>query len=88
MEVREKRGIPNRMHSSRVIIRPSHPYNAGTEHVGFPPTIQAWRTPSAKCREVFGESGGRGGYSFVACLSHLLIDHASSSETEHRSYSK
>ena len=23
--------------------RPSHPYNAGTEHVGFPPTTQALR---------------------------------------------
>ena len=36
--------------------RPSHPYNAGTEHVGFSPTRQTLLAPSAKRREVFGES--------------------------------
>ena len=39
--------------------RPSHPYKAGTEHVGFSPTRQTSRAPSAKRREVFGESRGR-----------------------------
>ena len=39
-----------------IAIRPSHPYNGGTEHVGFPPTRQALLAPSAKRREVFGES--------------------------------
>ena len=45
-----------------IAIKPSHPYNAGTEHVGFSPTRQALRAPSAKRREVFVESqrGGRG----------------------------
>ena len=36
--------------------RPSHPYNAGTEYVGFSPTRQTLPAPSAKRREVFGES--------------------------------
>ncbi|CAN0422214.1 unnamed protein product, partial [Laminaria digitata] len=36
--------------------RPSHPYNAGTEHVGFSPTRQTSLAPSAMRREVFGES--------------------------------
>ena len=36
--------------------RPSHPYYAGTEHVGFSPTRQTLLAPSAKRREVFGES--------------------------------
>ena len=35
--------------------RPSHPYNAGTEHVGFSRTRQTLLAPSAKRREVFGE---------------------------------
>ena len=39
--------------------RPSHPYNVGTEHVGFPPTRQALLAPSAKRREVLGESHER-----------------------------
>ena len=30
-------------------------------------------------------TGGGGAYSFVACLSHLVIDRASLFETEHRS---
>ena len=38
--------------------RPSHPYNAGTEHVGFSSTRQTWLARSAKRREVFGESHG------------------------------
>ena len=37
--------------------------------------------------KVAGGGGGRA-YSFVACLSHLTIDHACIPfETEHRSYS-
>ena len=36
--------------------RPSHPYNAGTEHVGCSPTRQTLHAPSKKRREVFGES--------------------------------
>ncbi|CAN0487828.1 unnamed protein product [Laminaria digitata] len=35
---------------------PSHPYNAGTEHVVFSPTRQTLLAPSANRREVFGES--------------------------------
>ena len=45
--------------SHMTIHGPSHPYNAGTEHVGFYPTRQtslAPLAPSAKCRAVFGES--------------------------------
>ena len=36
--------------------RPSHPYNAGTEYVGLSRTRQTSLAPSAKHREVFGES--------------------------------
>ena len=36
--------------------KPSHPYYAGTEHVGFSPTRQTLLAPSAKRREMFGES--------------------------------
>ena len=36
--------------------RPSHPYKAGKEHVGFSPTRQTFLAPSAKRREVEGES--------------------------------
>ena len=36
--------------------RPWRLYNAGTEHVGFSPTRQILLTPSAKHREVLGES--------------------------------
>ena len=36
--------------------RPSHPYYAGTEHVGCSPTRQTVLAPRAKRREVFGES--------------------------------
>ena len=36
--------------------RPSHPYYAGTEYVGFSPTRQTLLAPSEKRREVFGES--------------------------------
>ena len=35
--------------------RSSHPYYAGTEHVGFSPTRQTLLAPSAKRREVFDE---------------------------------
>ena len=36
--------------------RPSHPYYAGTEDVGFSPTRQTLHAPSEKHRGVFGES--------------------------------
>ena len=39
--------------------RPSHPYNAGTEHAECSPTRQTLLAPSAKLREVFGESHER-----------------------------
>ena len=35
--------------------RPSHPYYAGMEHIGFSPTRMTSHAPSAKRREVFGE---------------------------------
>ena len=43
---------------SRIAVRcrPLHPYNAGTEHVGFSQTRQALLAPSAQRHEVFGES--------------------------------
>ena len=41
---------------SRHRHRLSHPCNAVTEHVGFSPTRKALLAPSAKRREVFGES--------------------------------
>ena len=40
-------------------------YNAGTDHVGFSPTKQASRAPSARRREAFSESlvlWGKGGF--------------------------
>ena len=46
---------------------PSHPYDTGTEHVGFSPIRQTSRAPRAKRHEVVGEShegcvaGGGGG---------------------------
>ena len=36
--------------------KPSHPYKAVTEHVGFSPTRQTLLASSAKCREVSGDS--------------------------------
>ena len=45
--------------------RPSHPYYAATEHVGFS-TRQTLLAPSAKRREVFGDGGGSG--VLVCCL--------------------
>ena len=49
--------------------RPSHPYNTGTEHVGSSPTRQKMLAPSAKLREVFGESheGRAASYLRSAC---------------------
>ena len=41
---------------SRIGHRPSHAYRAGTEHVAFLPTMQTLLAPSAKRREVLGES--------------------------------
>ena len=42
-----------------VAISPSHPYYAGTEHVGFVSTRKISRAPSAKRCEMFGESHER-----------------------------
>ena len=39
--------------------RPSHPYYAGTGHVGFSPTRQAMLAPPTIRREVFGGSHER-----------------------------
>ena len=39
-----------------IAIRPWHPHDVGTEHVGFSLTKQTSCAPSAKRREVFGES--------------------------------
>ena len=39
-----------------IAIRPSHPHNVRTEHVGFSPTRQTLFALSSKRREVFGES--------------------------------
>ena len=41
---------------SRMTIDPRIFTNAGREHVGFSPTKQTLLAPSAKRREVFGES--------------------------------
>ena len=41
---------------SRMTIDPRIPTNTGTEHVGFSPTRQTSLAPSARRREVFGES--------------------------------
>ena len=63
------------MHSrSRMTIYPSHHYNAGTEHVGFSPTRQTSLAPSAKHREVFGESHERVSYILLrsACEADFL----------------
>ena len=43
--------------------RPSHPYNAGTKHLGFLPTRRTLLAPSAKPREAFGES-----HEGVSCI--------------------
>ena len=52
-----RRDVLDIMHGrSRMTIVPSHPYNAGTEHVGVSPTRQTLLAPSAKHREVSGES--------------------------------
>ena len=48
------------MHTSCMAVvydhRSSHPYNTGTEHVGFPPTRQILLAPSAVRSEVLSES--------------------------------
>ena len=45
---------------SRMTIDPRHPYNAGTEHVGFPSTREAFieLQVSAGCRERGGGANG------------------------------
>ena len=64
--VLDRRDVSDLMHRpSRMTIRPSHPYNAGTEHVRCSPTRQtliACTKREAK-REVFGESHER-----VSCI--------------------
>ena len=52
---------------SRMTIRRSHPYNAGTEDVGFSPTRQILLAPSAKRWEVFDESDEE----WAACLPRI-----------------
>ena len=50
-------GVPIIMHGrTSYDHRPSHPYNVGTEHVGFSPTTHPLLAPNAKRRQVFGES--------------------------------
>ena len=44
------------MHGCSRVTRLSHPYNVGTEHVGFSSIRQTSLEPSAKRREVFVES--------------------------------
>ena len=41
---------------TQFVHNPAHPYYAATEHVHFSPTRQTLLAPSAKRREVFGES--------------------------------
>ena len=41
---------------SRMTVDPRIPTNAGTEHVGFSPNRQTLLAPSAKRREMSGES--------------------------------
>ncbi|CAM9415234.1 unnamed protein product [Laminaria digitata] len=49
--------VHDRSRTPTILYRISHPYSsAGTEHVGFSPTRQISLAPSAKRREVFGES--------------------------------
>ena len=57
-DVLDRRDVLDVMHgrSRTTIDRSSHPYNAGTEHVGYSSTRQTLLTPSAKRREVSGES--------------------------------
>ena len=81
-------GIPIIMHGhSRMSIRPSHPYNAGTEHVGFSPTRQALeggrrRSPtlsrcSRKTQIIFG-SRASVELELVGCWVHVTATHDSS----------
>ena len=51
-------GVLDIMHgrSRMAIDRPLYLYHTETEHVGFLPTRQTMRAPSAKRGEVFGES--------------------------------
>ena len=50
----------------QVVITPSHPHNAGMKHVGFSPTKQMPRAPSAKRRETPGESHDSNPFQSVA----------------------
>ena len=52
--VLDRRDVLDLMHD-RSRMRPSHPYNAGTEHADFSPTRQTLIAPSAKPRGVSGE---------------------------------
>ena len=52
-----RRGCTHVMHGgSRMTVAPSHPHTAGKEHVEYSPNGRALLAPSAKRREVFGES--------------------------------
>ncbi|CAN0378793.1 unnamed protein product, partial [Ectocarpus fasciculatus] len=53
-------GVPIGVHAVVVWPSASHPYQADTEQAGFSPD-QALTSPSAKRREVFGESYSRWG---------------------------
>ena len=58
-DVLDTRDVLDLMHGrGRMTInrKPSRPYNAGTEHARFSPTRQPLLAPSAKRREVSGES--------------------------------
>ena len=63
-----------------IAIRPSHPYNAGTEHVGFSQTRQALLVYQARSavRWVFGKLHEGEGFILqrITCeakLEHLLV---------------
>ena len=47
-----------------LVRRPSHLYNAGTEHVEFSPTRQMLLAPSVRRREAFGESHEAGAAAY------------------------
>ena len=63
------------MHSGSLKTRASHPCIAGRERVGFSPTRQTSRAPSAKCRKVFGESHeGWGGGKVIFTIGSICFD--------------
>ena len=67
--VLDRRDALDIMHGrSRMTIDPLHPYNAGTEHVGFSSTRQTLLAPSAKRCEVFSELHGGQATSYEELL--------------------